>query len=69
MLGRGLEVERERENVCSTQTEGFYWLKGTAKLKDSCCESKISLDPKETGNCSPGVRCNNSTGLGMGMLK
>lgn len=24
VLGRGLEGERERENVCSTQTEGSY---------------------------------------------
>lgn len=68
MLGRGLEVERERENVCSTQTEGSYWLKGTVKLKDSCFESKISLDPEDTHNCSPGVRYNNNTGFGMGML-
>lgn len=65
MLGRGLEVEGERENVCSMQTEGSYWLKGTVKLKDSCFESKISLDPEETGNCGPGVRYNNNTGLGM----
>lgn len=59
MLGRGFEVERERD-VCSTQTEGSYWLKGTVKLKDSCFENKISLDPKETGNCSPGVRYGNA---------
>lgn len=24
VLGRALELGRERENVCSTQTEGFY---------------------------------------------
>lgn len=43
-------------------------MKGTVKLKDSCFESKISLDPEETGNCGPGVRYNNNSGFGMGML-
>lgn len=42
-------------------------MKGTVKLKDSCFESKISLDPEETGNCSPGVRYNNRAGFAVGM--